>query len=221
MKDIILYHGSRGGIEGPIQPKSRERCDFGCGFYMGTSAEQAKALVVNDDLPTFYKLRLRLSEIPEEKVYIPSNEDWLKLVLAFRKQVKEFSLLPEAEIIREKLKQYDVVIGPISDDRMRIAMLHFADGSLTDKGLISCLQEVNYGTQYVALTPFACEKIDILSEYVLSESEIQEVKKYSDVKRKEGDRIVSRAIRQFRNDGLYLDEFLEHIIEKEVAFRGV
>lgn len=38
----------------------------------------------------------------------------------------------EAEIIREKLKQYDVVIGPISDDRMRIAMLYFADASLTD-----------------------------------------------------------------------------------------
>ena len=33
---IILYHGSKSGIKGPIAPISRERCDFGKGFYMGT-----------------------------------------------------------------------------------------------------------------------------------------------------------------------------------------
>lgn len=32
MQDVILYHGSRGGIEGGIKPVSRERCDFGKGF---------------------------------------------------------------------------------------------------------------------------------------------------------------------------------------------
>ena len=35
MEDVILYHGSRGGIQGKIRPCSRLRCDFGKGFYMG------------------------------------------------------------------------------------------------------------------------------------------------------------------------------------------
>lgn len=35
MKDIILYHGSKGGIKGNIKPISREFCDFGKGFYLG------------------------------------------------------------------------------------------------------------------------------------------------------------------------------------------
>ena len=42
MEDLILYHGSRGGLQGPIAPISRVRCDFGKGFYMGTNEIQAK-----------------------------------------------------------------------------------------------------------------------------------------------------------------------------------
>ena len=34
--NITLYHGSKSGIRGVIAPASRERCDFGKGFYMGT-----------------------------------------------------------------------------------------------------------------------------------------------------------------------------------------
>lgn len=37
MKEVLLYHGSRGGVIGNIQPISCERCDFGKGFYMGTN----------------------------------------------------------------------------------------------------------------------------------------------------------------------------------------
>lgn len=37
---IILLHGSKSGIEGMIAPNSREKCDFGKGFYMGTEQTQ-------------------------------------------------------------------------------------------------------------------------------------------------------------------------------------
>jgi hypothetical protein len=53
MKDIKLYHGSRGGIEGDIEPCSRLHCDFGKGFYMGTDKQQAKSLVCNEHAPVF------------------------------------------------------------------------------------------------------------------------------------------------------------------------
>lgn len=66
-KEIILYHGSRGGIEGNIVPISRIRCDFGKGFYMGTNPMQAKGIVVDDSVPVFYELKLNLSAIPNDK----------------------------------------------------------------------------------------------------------------------------------------------------------
>lgn len=31
---MILYHGSKSGINGNIQPLSQAECDFGRGFYM-------------------------------------------------------------------------------------------------------------------------------------------------------------------------------------------
>lgn len=31
---VLLYHGSKSGIDGEIEPKSRKQCDFGKGFYI-------------------------------------------------------------------------------------------------------------------------------------------------------------------------------------------
>ena len=31
---VLLYHGSKSGIEGVIEPKSRKQCDFGKGFFV-------------------------------------------------------------------------------------------------------------------------------------------------------------------------------------------
>ena len=42
---IILYHGSKSGINGPIAPISTDRCDFGKGFYMGTDRNQPLTLL--------------------------------------------------------------------------------------------------------------------------------------------------------------------------------
>ena len=126
MKDIILYHGSRGGIKGKIKPVSRSKCDFGAGFYMGENKEQVKSLVIEDAEPIFYVLKLRLSEIPENKILILDNRDWLHAVLAFRKKVNEFNNLDIAQNIIKKINNYDIVIGPIGDDKMNEAMRAYA-----------------------------------------------------------------------------------------------
>lgn len=209
MNDIILYHGSRGGLEGPIQPASRPRCDFGRGFYMGTNPEQVQALVSNDSYPVFYTLKLRLSEIPEKRIYVPNEKEWLQLILSCRKQVPAYSKLPIAEETLQKIQNYDIVVGPISDDRMKYAMTAFGTGALTDEGLLACLQYVDYGTQYVALTEYACSKIDIISERVLDDAEVTAIQAFANEKKEEGKDIVKKMIRQYRGQGLYLDEIIE------------
>ncbi len=42
---ILLYHGSKSGIEGRIEPKSRAQCEYGTGFYMGTEPGRALSLI--------------------------------------------------------------------------------------------------------------------------------------------------------------------------------
>ena len=51
---VLLYHGSKSGIEGKIEPKSRSQCDFGKGFYMGTDPSQALTLICDYDKSKFY-----------------------------------------------------------------------------------------------------------------------------------------------------------------------
>ncbi len=51
---IILYHGSKSGIEGKISPISRAKCDFGAGFYMGTDSMQPLTLICDYEKSKFY-----------------------------------------------------------------------------------------------------------------------------------------------------------------------
>ncbi len=57
---IVLYHGSRQGLQGPVAPVSRTACNFGAGFYMGTAAEQSLSLLVNETDPVLYTVELSL-----------------------------------------------------------------------------------------------------------------------------------------------------------------
>ena len=78
---------------------------------------QVKGLVVEDMEPIFYTLKFKLSEIPENRILILNNTDWLNTVLAYRKKVPEFSSLDIAKNAVQNLQKYDVVIGPIGDDK--------------------------------------------------------------------------------------------------------
>jgi len=220
MKDIILYHGSRGGIEGPIKPHSRLKCDFGKGFYMGENPQQVKGLVVEDMEPIFYTLKLKLSEIPEEKILILDNESWLHTVLACRKKVPEFLNLNIAKEALRNLNKYDIIVGPIGDDKMNDAMQAYANGYLTDKGLLACLQYVNFGNQFVAKTEFACSKIEIMSSREITGKEADDTRDYSRQKRMESRDIVNQMIRKHRNNGIYIDELLEEKSNDKNLYKG-
>ena len=54
----LLYHGSKSGIVGDIAPKSREMCDFGKGFYMGTDPGQPLTLICDFENPSFISFPL-------------------------------------------------------------------------------------------------------------------------------------------------------------------
>ena len=219
MKDIILFHGSRGGIDGKIRPISRVRCNFGQGFYLGTDAQQAKSIVIDDDSPYFYTVKLKLSEIPEDRVLNLSNDkDWLYTILANRKRVPEFNDLSISQEYLNKCKNYDVIIGSIADDRMTDAMSRFANYGLTDAGLIACLKTIKYGTQYVIKTQFACNKIEVLDEKPIYGMELDQLRDYTVQKRRECRNIVNDMAKKYQRTGLFLNEIIdqERDLERDV-----
>lgn len=211
MKDIILYHGSRGGLEGNITPISRVKTDFGRGFYLGTNKNQAKGLVANEKNAVIYTMKLKLSEIPEDRILVLSGQDWLYTVLANRQRWEKFNELAISQTYIDLVKNYDVIIGPIADDRMNSSVESFIANALTDTGLKACLKAVDYGQQYVLKTPFACGKIEIINSYEMSEKEKDDAYAYCRHLQAEGDVVVNNAIEEYQRQGLYFNE----IIKKE------
>ena len=215
MKDVILYHGSRGGIEGNIKPESREKCDFGKGFYLGENSMQVKGLIYGYSDPVFYEVRLKLSEIPKERILRLEGKEWIYAVLANRRKCEDFNKLELADKFRRKLSKYDVIIGPIADDRMNIAIKRFSDYTLTDKGLEYCLKKAEYGVQYVLKTEFACSKAEIISYHDLSEKEMDDAEVYGKNMRNKCKNIIDEASILYRNNGEYLDQLIKREFYKQ------
>lgn len=60
---VTLYHGSKSGIHGAIAPISRERRDFGKGFYMGTEKSQPLTLICNYPGAEMYTLSVDMMDL--------------------------------------------------------------------------------------------------------------------------------------------------------------
>lgn len=214
MEDITLFHGSKSGINGEINPTvGRDKCDFGKGFYMGTDLKQAKSLVSPFNDPKIYTLRFKISEIPESRILrLEDNKEWLYTVLACRGALTTKEM-PSLKKFLSALKNCDVVIGKIADDSMKEALGAFYENNLTDEGLIACLQKADYGLQYVAKTDFACSKIEILSEKRLLGKEKQDAKLYGVEMRHKCNNIVENMQSAYSEKG----RFMHNILAKERA----
>ena len=79
---VLLYHGSKSGINGNIEPKSRSKCDFGKGFYMGTESSQALTLICDYDKSKFYIVSVTIDEL--EILDVPANLEWAMIVAYYR-----------------------------------------------------------------------------------------------------------------------------------------
>lgn len=210
IKNKVYYHGSRGGLSGAIQPISRNRCDFGRGFYMGVTPIQAKGLVVEDSAPYFYELVIRedvnSSSLTKKEL---SGDEWLYTVLACRERCTE--LLPYISHYKKALSNFDFVKGPIADDRMNEAIRSFEDRSLTDEGLRYCLSKIDYGQQLVAISQRACDSIQIITEREIFGQEADQAIAYCKEKREESRGIVKEAQWLFRDKGKYIDKIIKEL----------
>ena len=74
----LLYHGSKSGIVGKIEPKSRKMCDFGRGFYMGTEPGQVLTLICDYEDSKFYIVSVDVRKL--NTLNVPTNLEWAILV---------------------------------------------------------------------------------------------------------------------------------------------
>lgn len=203
---LILYHGSKKGITGDVAPISREECDFGRGFYMGTSTLQPLTLICNEDKPKFYAVELDLTGLKVLTVDI--GMDWAMLIAYHRKEMESAKGTAVYEKYAHMADGYDVIIGYIANDRMYTELFRFFNKTLTDVALINCLSALDLGKQYVAISEKACRQIRILKEEPLSPLELALLKDMSAERRKEGVALAEEIEVKYRREGKFFDEIL-------------
>ena len=133
---MILYHGSYCKVAKPELEKCAKREDFGRGFYLTSSKEQAVSFLktsilkaaasgkIGTDQTWGYVSKFRVDLKKELNSYIFQNADvdWLHCITAHRKR-NSFNA------IEKEMSQYDVIIGKIADDATNATLTAYIAGA--------------------------------------------------------------------------------------------
>lgn len=146
MNRIKLYHGSNLSIEEVDLSKSNRGKDFGCGFYLNPNETQAmemaqaKAAFLGGD-PIVSVFEFIPEQLCEEEIKIKIFEDYTE-------DWAEFIALNRRNKTNIQTHDYDIVIGPIADDKVGVQIRRFVNGYISSKKLIEELRFKEKSIQY-------------------------------------------------------------------------
>ncbi len=202
----ILFHGSKNGLNGISYKGSRKSCDFGEGFYLGEKYESTLSFICEHRNSVSYSFELNLEGLNVYK--FNCSLEWMLAICYYRGFIKKYL---DNEIILEiikKIKDADVIIAPIADNRMFYIMSLFSNGDITENVAIHSLSASNFGNQYVLKTPKAIEQLRPIEKYYIPQNE----KEYYIDKLNHRTQMIETKLRLAKRefkDGLYIEEILK------------
>ena len=204
---VLLYHGSKSGIEGAIEPRSRKQCDFGMGFYMGTDPSQALTLICDYEKSKLYLVSIDTRQLA--MLDVPADIDWAMLVAYNRGRMERISGTSFYNKYRDMAASKDLIVGSIANDRMFYVIDNFFIGNVTDSALVHSLAALQLGKQYVAVSQKGCNAVRMECEVPLSYLEWLFMKDISEENRAKGVSLANDICRNYRREGLFFDEILD------------
>ena len=142
---MLLYHGSLVIIKEPDLSFSKGRRDFGNGFYLTSSLEQAvKWAKRNMRINNLDKGYVSIYEFDEKaliksKVFSNANRDWLQFGVDNRLQKKVNN-------------EFDSIVGPVADDQAYNTIILYEDGIIDEDSAIRKLMSEKLHDQYLFRT---------------------------------------------------------------------
>ena len=201
--NLILFHGSKNGIDEISYNGSRNDCDFGAGFYLTKSYESALSFVESNTESSIYAYKLDLNNL--NIVELESSIEWMLLICHYRKQLNISSKFEE---IVKKVENADVVIAPIADNKMFEILNEFENGLITTVQALHALSASRLGKQYVIRTKKAVDNLALINHMFVCPKEKDDSKSKSQERANEIDTKIFYAKREFRNQGKYIDELI-------------
>ena len=205
----VLFHGSKEGLTNVTCNGSRDNCDFGNGFYLGESYQQALSFICEKDNSSIYSFRFSLDGLQIKR--FGCDIEWMLAICYYRGSIKEFSNSPKIKKIIEEVESADVIIAPIADNKMFYIMAQFADGEINSDVALHSLSASRLGLQYVFKTNKAINKLIPIEKYYISKPERTDCKNSLIERGFEIDTKLKLAKREYKN-GLYIEEILNERI---------
>lgn len=155
---IIVYHGGSQEIKQPNFDHSRLDIDFGRGFYLTRSDYLAKKWACRRSQSVLNTYKLNCEGLSIKKFSL--DEEWLEYVCDNR------SLRPN-----HRYDDYDVLIGPIADDKLFSAIELYESGFISAENAVKVMTAVDYGTQLTIKTQQGLKALNFVGSKVLSKAE--------------------------------------------------
>lgn len=136
---MILYHGTNVDFETIDLSKSKPNKDFGQGFYLSADYNQAmdmaktKVEQLETGTPTVLAFEVDEQQMAKLKIqrYSEYSEEWAKFILLNRRNDTH-----------KPVHDYDIVIGPIANDRVGVQLWKYETQSIDLPTLVRNLQHM-------------------------------------------------------------------------------
>ncbi len=159
-----LYHGSTYHVRKPNETRGRNSVDFGRGFYTTLNVEQARRWALNkrsssdNTFPAIVSTYTVDDDILEKEQYNikrfdSPNEEWLTFVVNCRRGVAH---------------DYDIIFGPVANDRIYATITLFESGVLSAEATIAQLRVNEYFNQISFHSRNAVRELRYLSSSVVA-----------------------------------------------------
>lgn len=131
---MILYHGSNVSIEQIDLSVSKPNKDFGRGFYLSADKQQAEEMALRTTARN-ESGKPTVTMFDFDETLLDSSELKVRIFSAY---CEEWALFVVANRFNEgnKIHDYDIVVGPIADDRVGLQILNFHNGNIDLPALI-------------------------------------------------------------------------------------
>lgn len=205
---VLLFHGAKTQIEGDLTlEKSKQKNDFGPGFYCGESLEQSAMFVATYPSSSLYMLKFDCTGLKGKELGV--DGDWMLMIAYYRQRLGAYADSKIIHALTEEMRGVDYIVAPIADNRMFEIIDQFIDGEITDIQCRHCLSATNLGKQYVFVSDKALHQVQILERCYLATAEkefyLTSRQESYDVSRDK----VKVARKQYRNQGKYIEDILK------------
>lgn len=165
----------------PRRDRDPDDKDFGIGFYMCETVDQNYPIELYasfDDVENVYLNEYTLNLEGLRDLRLQTNLVWVLVIAAHRHknagskavEKQQWKLLGAA--IHSVVEKYDIIIGPIANDRMYSVLDTFINNKVSEEYVVEAVNFMNYPMQYVSKSDKADKRLTHVRSRELSPDEL-------------------------------------------------